>query len=181
MTDTKIQDIPDKISSNDIIKNIPKLTLKNLNRDTPDTVDEQIDSIDIINHNIISDRIKSRLNSSNSSRKHISFNGNYSNSKNKEKKMDNIYLLEPNIYFNTERKKHRNSIKDENKKKLKKQSNIMKIMMKMNTISNNNEKGNECHNIILPYINQTEKNNDKQKKLKCSLKKKIQQFIHKIL
>ena len=45
-------------------------------------------------------------------------------------------------------------------------------MMKMNTISNNNEKGNELHNIILPYINQTEKKNDKQKILKCSLRKK---------
>ena len=64
------------------------------------------------------------------------------------------------------------SIIDEDKKKLKKQSNIMKIMMKMNTISNNNEKENEFHNIILPYINQTEKKNDKQKILKCSLRKK---------
>ena len=172
MTDTKNQDISAKIHSNHISKNIPKLTLKNLNRDTPDTVDDQIDSIDIINHNIISDRLKLRLNSSNNSRKHISFNDNYSNSKHKEKKMDNIYLIEPNIYFNTERKKHRRSIIDEDKKKLKKQSNIMKIMMKMNTISNNNEKENEFHNIILPYINQTEKKIDKQKILKCSLRKK---------
>ena len=160
MTDNRNQNISGEIPSNDINKKTPKVALKNLNRDIPDAIDDQIGTIAIINHNLIPDKLRSGLNSSNSTRTYTSFNDSYL--KRKEKKMDNINLVDSNKLFNTEKKKSIYKNQSENPKP-KKLSNIMK----MKTFSSDKEKSKECHNIVLPLINQNENNDKSKKKIYC--------------
>ena len=79
----------------------PKNTFKNLNRDIPDAIDDQIKTISILNHKLIPDKLQSRLKSINNAKIFVSYNDNLKSVKRKEKKMDNINLTNNNKFLNT--------------------------------------------------------------------------------
>ena len=162
MTDNKNKKTSNKISTNNFNKNSPKISLKNLNHDTQDIADIQSRTIEVINHNLIPDNLEQHLNSANNSRIHTFNNDNHSNLKHKEKKMNNRNLLDSNKLFDTEKMENsnNNSIQSDDLKKLKKKSSVKKTK----SFSIKKEKQNDSYNIILPLINQNEKNNDKSKK-----------------